>query len=61
MKDYLPVSKEEKIISHADNLIFGNKHGTLGMVIERFRKELGEEYVKRVKKLAKEVEEMKKG
>ena len=60
MKDYLPVSKEEKIISHADNLIFGNKRGTLDMVIQRFRKELGEEYIERVKKLAKEVEEMKK-
>ncbi|HLD42976.1 MAG TPA: HDIG domain-containing protein [Candidatus Nanoarchaeia archaeon] len=55
-KDFLPISKEEKIIAHADNLIFGDKEGTLQMVIDRFRMELGEEYAERVKRLAGEVE-----
>ena len=60
IKDYLPMSNEEKIIAHADNLIFGNKEGTLQMVIDRFRKELGNKYVDRVKELAHDVENLKK-
>lgn len=56
LKDYLPKTIEEKIITHADNLVFGNEEGTLRQVIERFRKELGEEYVERVKKLAEDIE-----
>ena len=55
-KEFMPRSKEEKLIAHADNLIFGDKEGTLQMAIDRFRTELGEEYAKRVKRLAKEVE-----
>ena len=60
LKDYVPISKEEKIIAHADNLVFGEKIGNLKMVIERFRKELGEEYAGRIKKLDKEIKAMKK-
>lgn len=59
-KDFIPISNEEKIIAHADNLIFGYKEGTLQMVVDRFRKELGERYVERVKRLAKDVENLKK-
>ena len=54
-KDHIPKTKEEKIIAHADNLTFGTKVGTLKQVITRFKKELGESYVKRVEKLADEI------
>lgn len=59
LKDYIPLTKEEKIIAHADNLVFGSKVGTLKMVINRFKKELGREYTERVKKLAKEIKRFK--
>ena len=55
IKDYLPKTKEEKIITCADNLIFGNKRGTIEMAFDRFLKEVGKEYAERVKKLYKEV------
>jgi uncharacterized protein (TIGR00295 family) len=56
--DFVPETMEEKIIAHADNLIFGDREGTFEEVVERYRKELGEEYVSRLNKLKKEVEEM---
>lgn len=61
LNDYIPISREEKIITHADNLIFGHRVGTIEEAVERFRDELGEKAAKKVEKLAKEVEDMKKG
>ena len=60
MKDYLPRTKEEKIITCADNMIFGFKRGTIDMAYKRFHKELGKEYAERVKKLYNEVFSFKK-
>ena len=60
MKDYLPKTKEEKIITCADNLIFGQRRGNIDMAYKRFLKELGKEYAERVKKLYKEVLNFKK-
>lgn len=60
LKNYVPRTKEEKIIAHADNLVFGNKIGTLKMAVERFSRELGEGYAKRVKRLSDEIESWKK-
>jgi len=59
-RDYIPISKEEKIIAYADNLIFGERRGTVEEAVERFGNELGKKVGKRVKKLADEVEEMKR-
>ena len=56
LKDYMPISAEEKIIAHADNLVFGDKEGTFEMVLTRFRKELGEKAAARLIKLKQEVE-----
>ena len=58
LKDYLPLSAEEKIIAHSDNLVFGDKEGSFALVIERFRKELGEKAVERFKKLKEDVENL---
>jgi uncharacterized protein len=59
LKDFVPVSVEEKIISHADNLVFGDREGTMEEVIERYETELGNEHADKVKELADEVEAMK--
>jgi len=59
LKDYLPVTKEQKIITHADNLVSGDKRISLKKAVERYRKELGEKAASKVKKLADEVENMK--
>lgn len=59
LKDYLPVTKEQKIINHADNLIAGDKRISLQEAVERFEKEIGNKTGVRVKKLGEEVERMK--
>jgi uncharacterized protein len=61
LRDYLPVSKEEKIIAHADNLIIKYRRATVDEAVERFSKELGKKAGEKVRKLAKEVEGMKAG
>jgi len=59
-QDYIPISKEEKIICHADNLIKRGKVISVEEAVERFSKELGKKVAKKVKKLAREVEGLKK-
>src|SRR3989338_3698703 len=58
LKDYLPKTKEEKIIAHADNLIANTKEITPEKAIERFRKELGGKIAKRIKRLDDEINRM---
>ncbi|MBN2454340.1 HDIG domain-containing protein [Candidatus Woesearchaeota archaeon] len=60
-KSYLPRTAEEKIICYADSLIFGDKEGTLKKLLERYRKEVGPQLVKRTIKLHDEIERMKNG
>ncbi|MEM3466934.1 MAG: TIGR00295 family protein [Candidatus Jordarchaeales archaeon] len=59
-KDYIPLTSEEKIVAHVDNLTFGVRYVTMERVIERFKSELGEESpaVERLIKLQKDVEEL---
>ncbi len=59
LKNFVPETTEEKIISYADNLIFGKERGTIQKVIERFRNELGKSYVERIKKLHNEIEKLR--
>ncbi|MBU3941661.1 MAG: HDIG domain-containing protein [Nanoarchaeota archaeon] len=59
LKDFVPETTEEKIIAYADNLIFGKERGVIQKVIERFKKELGEDYVERVINLHNEIEELR--
>lgn len=44
-KDYMPVTIEEKIVAHADNLIFGKEVGTMDELILNLRKKKLEERV----------------
>lgn len=47
-KDYIPVTFEEKIVAHADNLIFGDKIGTVEeMIINLKRKNFDEKVIRR--------------
>ncbi|MBS7287459.1 MAG: TIGR00295 family protein [Candidatus Freyarchaeota archaeon] len=59
-KDYIPLTPEEKIVAHADNLTFGAKHVAMEKVLEMFKRELGEEspVIERLKKLQKDIEEL---
>lgn len=57
--DYVPETREEKIIAYADNLIFGNKRGTLEEVKARYREEIGEYMVVRIDRLHEQIEQMK--
>jgi len=59
-KDFVPLTKEEKIITNADNLIENNEVATIEEVYERYKKELGEKVARKVKALYGEVEEMGK-
>ena len=43
-KDYLPISLEEKIIAHADNLIHGTEEVSIDFVLQKWRKSMGEDH-----------------
>ena len=49
-KDCLPITLEEKIVAHADNLIFGTKRVEIDAVIKKFEKKLGKNHpsIKRI-------------
>jgi len=51
-KDYLPLTLEEKIVSHSDNLINGSKEVDIEFVIKKWEKRLAnaEEAIYRLKK-----------
>ena len=59
LKDFVPETKEEKIVTYADNLIFGSRIGTIQEVVERYRKDLGEDYAERIKKSHNEIEKLR--
>ncbi len=55
-KDYLPVTIEEKIVAHADNLVFGGKVGTLDeLVLNLRKKQLDEKIIRRIIELNNEM------
>ena len=54
--DYLPVTIEEKIVSHADNLTFGKNIGTMeGLILNLRRKKLDERTIQRFIELSDEI------
>ncbi|MEO2117998.1 MAG: TIGR00295 family protein [Methanocaldococcus sp.] len=61
-KDYLPITLEEKIVAHADNLIFGNKRVEIDDVIKKFEKRLGRNHpsIKRIILLNDEINNLLK-
>jgi len=59
-KDFMPKTKEEKIIACADNLVFGWRIGTIDEVVKRFSKKVSPKIGKRAKDLYNEVLSIKK-
>ncbi|CAG0951252.1 MAG: TIGR00295 family protein [Candidatus Methanoperedens sp.] len=58
-KDYMPVTIEEKIVAHADNLTFGKEIGTMDELILNLRKKMMDERViKRFTVLNNEINSM---
>ncbi|MEN6553798.1 MAG: TIGR00295 family protein [Methanobacterium sp.] len=56
-KDYIPITLEEKIVAHADNLTHWDKEVDLGFVIKKWNERLGEDHpsIKRIIKLHQEI------
>ena len=59
-KDFIPETKEEKVVACADNMVFGSRIGTIEEAVERYDKELGPGYGKKVKDLYDEIMRLKK-
>lgn len=58
-KDYLPLTVEEKIVAHADNLVFGSRIGTIDEVVLNLRKKgLDEKVILRFIELNNEISAM---
>jgi uncharacterized protein (TIGR00295 family) len=51
LRDYLPETIEEKIITYADNLVFGDREGSDKEVFKRYREEIGLSAEEQAKKL----------
>ncbi|HML05251.1 MAG TPA: TIGR00295 family protein [Methanobacterium sp.] len=43
-KDYIPLSLEERIVAHADNLVHWDKEVDIDFVIEKWEKKLGKDH-----------------
>lgn len=56
-EDYIPVTLEEKIVAHADNLTHWDKEVDLDFVINKWKEKLGENHpsIKRIIELHKEI------
>lgn len=56
-KDYIPLSLEEKIVAHADNLLNGSQEVDLDFVIKKWNSRMGYEHpsIERLKKLHQEL------
>ena len=56
-KNYLPLTLEEKIVAHADNLIHGTKEVSLEFVVKKWEKSIGKNHpsLDRLRKLHREL------
>lgn len=52
-KDYMPITLEEKLVAHADNLVHGTKKVDLDFVIEKWARKMGADHpsISRLKQL----------
>ncbi len=58
-KDYIPVTIEEKIVAHADNLVFGTEIGSMEELISNLkRKKMDERVIRRFIELDNEITSM---
>lgn len=61
VKDYVPLSIEEKIITYADNLLWGDEPQPSQKIVERFNSEIDENVGARAKQLNDEIEGLMEG
>lgn len=56
-KDYMPITLEEKIVAHADNLVHGTKEVNLDFVVSKWERSMGKNHpsIERLKKLHREL------
>ena len=52
-KSYVPQTLEEKIVAHADNLISGSKEVDIDFVVEKWKRNIGEQAEDTIKRLIK--------
>lgn len=58
-KDYIPLTIEEKIVAHADNLVFGGRVGTLNELVMNLRKkQVDEKIIRRIAELNNNIDAM---
>ncbi len=58
-KDYMPITLEEKIVAHADNLVFGERIGTIDEVVSNLKeKQFDEKLIRRFIELNDEINAM---
>ncbi|HEY9247079.1 MAG TPA: HD domain-containing protein [Candidatus Methanoperedens sp.] len=58
-RNYLPVAIEEKIVAHADNLVFGERIGSMGEVISNLKeRQFDEKLIRRFVDLHNEISAM---
>ena len=57
IKDYSPITPEEKIVSYADTLTFGNRHVSFKEGLNKFKKILGDSHssIEKLEKLHLEI------
>ncbi len=61
VKDYVPLTLEEKIITYADLLLKGEKEVPFEEMLDKYRKELGEDVAKQLIWLHDEIKRMQDG
>lgn len=59
-RNFMPKTKEEKIICDADSLVFGKMEGTIDMVVKRYTREVNAKIGKRALDLHNEIMSWKK-
>ena len=59
LNDYFPITKEEKIVTHADNLVEKGKEISMERAIQRYEKELGKKVASKIRRLGAEIEKLR--
>ncbi len=56
-QDYIPITLEEKIVAHADNLVHQDKEVNLEFIIKKWKRKLGDDHpsIKRIIELHREI------
>ncbi|MBN1785800.1 MAG: HDIG domain-containing protein [Candidatus Methanofastidiosa archaeon] len=56
-RDYIPISLEEKLVCHIDNLVYGSKRVSIDHTLKRLRKKIPSVALERIKLLNSEMQQ----